>query len=196
MKKQNLILLSVLFILMGLLTSCSSLRISADYDKTVDFSKYKTIEFYGWAKESDKLLNGMDKTRIEDAFANEFYKRGMSLTRENGDLVVTLYIVIADKSETTAHTTNMGYGGYYGGYYGYGPGWGWGPNYSTTTVSTYNYKEGTLICSVYDKANERLIWEGIASKTIDENPSNRERNIPKIVAMLMKKYPVEPVASK
>ncbi|HPE57613.1 MAG TPA: DUF4136 domain-containing protein [Bacteroidales bacterium] len=196
MKKQNLILLPVLFILTGLLTSCSSLRLSADYDKTVDFSKYKTIEFYGWAKESDKLLNGMDKTRIEDAFANEFYKRGMSLTRENGDLVVTLYIVIADKSETTAHTTNMGYGGYYGGYYGYGPGWGWGPNYSTTTVSTYNYKEGTLICSVYDKANERLIWEGIASKTIDENPSNRERNIPKIVAMLMKKYPVEPVASK
>ncbi|MEZ5148397.1 MAG: hypothetical protein R2759_15355 [Bacteroidales bacterium] len=51
----------------------------------------------------------------------------MSLTRENGDLVVTLYIVIADKSETTAHTTNMGYGGYYGGYYGYGPGWGWDP---------------------------------------------------------------------
>ncbi|MEZ5148398.1 MAG: hypothetical protein R2759_15360 [Bacteroidales bacterium] len=76
MKKQNLILLSVLFILMGLLTSCSSLRISADYDKTVDFSKYKTIEFYGWAKESDKLLNGMDKTVSKMLLPMSFIKEG------------------------------------------------------------------------------------------------------------------------
>ncbi|MCB2219070.1 MAG: DUF4136 domain-containing protein [Bacteroidetes bacterium] len=192
MKSKSSFILLALIVASYLFSGCSSLKLSADYDKTVDFSKYKTIEFYGWAKESDKLLNGMDKTRIEDAFANEFYKRGMSLVKSDGDLVVTLFIVIENKTETTAHTANMGYGGYYGGYYGYGPGWGWGPSYTTTSVSTYDYKVGTVICDVYDKSEERLIWEGIATKTIDDNPNTREKNIPKAVALLMKKYPVAP----
>jgi hypothetical protein len=196
MKTKSSIILLTSIILLISFSSCSSLKLSADYDKTVDFSKYKTIEFYGWAKESDKLLNGMDKTRIEDAFANEFYKRGMRLVKSDGDVVVTLFIVVENKTETTAQTTNMGYGGYYGGYYGHGPGWGWGPSYSTTSVRTYDYKVGTLICDVYDKSEERLIWEGIATKTIDDNPSTREKNIPKVVALLMKKYPVPPTEVK
>jgi len=181
-----------------ILASCSSTKITADYDKSVDFTKYKTFEYYGWAKESDKLINGIDKVRIEDAFANEFYARGLSYVKTGGDLIVTLFIVIEQKTQQTAHTTNMGggYGGYYGGYYGYGPGYGWGPSYSSTSVSTYNYAVGTLVCDVFDKSTEQLIWEGIASKTIDENPATRDRNIPKIIEYLMKKYPVKPVNEK
>ena len=189
--------LHLLFSVVGiclLLSGCSSLRITADYDKSVDFSQYKTFEYYGWAKESDKVLNGLDKTRIEDAFAQEFAKRGLKLVESGGDLIVTLFIVIEQKRETTATTSHMG--GYYGGYYGYGPGWGWGPAYTTTSVNTYDYKVGTLVCDVYDKSNEQLLWEGIASKTIDENPNTRERNIPRVVHALMKKYPVPPVENK
>lgn len=155
------------------------------------FTKYKTFEFYGWAKESDKILNNLDKVRIEDAFANEFHKRGLSLVESDGDMVVTLFIVVEQKSETTANTTNMG-GGYYGRHYGYGPGWGWGPSYSTTTVSTYNYKVGTLVCDVFDKSEERLIWEGIGSKSIEENPQKREKTIPYAIAKIMAAYPVAP----
>ena len=179
-----------------LFASCSSLKVTADYDKTVDFTKYKTFEYYGWQKDSDKMINELDKKRIEDAFANEFYKRGMTYVKEGGDLVVTLFIVLQQKTEQQATTTGMAggpYGGYYGGYYGYGPGWGWGGGYSTTTVREYNYVVGTLVCDVFDKAEERLIWEGIASKTVDEDPSTRDRNIPKAVEYLMRKYPVPPV---
>lgn len=175
-----------------IVTSCSSVKVTADYDKSVDFTKYKTFEYYGWAQESDKLLNDLDKKRIEDAFADEFYKRGYSYVLSNGDLIVTLFIVVQQKTEHTAHTTNMG-GGYYGGYYGYGPGYNWGPSYSTTTVSSYDYAVGTLVCDVYDKANEQLIWEGIASKTIDENPNTRDKNIPKVIEILMAKYPILPI---
>ena len=190
MKKiTSAILIGTAFLMM-LFSGCSSLKVTADYDKSIEFSQYKTFEFYGWAKESDKLLNGLDKIRIEDAFAAEFAKRGLKLVEEDGDLVVTLFIVIEDKTETTASTTHVSR--YYGGYYGYGPRWGWGPGYSSTTVNKYSYKVGTLVCDVYDKEGERLIWEGIASKTIDENPNTREKNIPKVVAYLMKKYPVQP----
>jgi hypothetical protein len=196
MKNSVLLKLTGLAIMISVLASCSSLKVTADYDKSVDFTTYKTFEYYGWAKESDKVLNNLDKIRIEDAFANEFAKRGMRYVKEGGDLVVTLFIVVDQKTEQQATTTGMSggpYGGYYGGYYGYGPGWGWGAGYSTTTVREYNYLVGTLVCDVFDKSQERLIWEGIASKTIDENPSKRERNIPRVVEYMMKKYPVQPV---
>jgi len=191
MKLNVFLKLLSLGIVLSIFTSCSSTKVTADYDKTVDFTKYKTFEYYGWAQESDKLLNDLDKKRIEDSFANEFYSRGLSYVQTGGDLIVTLFIVVEQKTQTTANTTSMGggYGGYYGGYYGYGPGYGWGPSYSTTTVSTYDYAVGTLVCDVFDKASEQLIWEGIASKTIDED-------IPRVISYLMKKYPVPPVEEK
>lgn len=175
-----------------LFSSCSSLRLTADYDKTNDFSKYKTFEFYGWADESDKVLNDMDKKRIEDSFANELYRRGLSLVNSGGDLVVTLFVVLEQKTATTAETSYKGTYGYYGHYYGYGPGWGWGPSY-TTTVRSYNYVVGTLVCDIFDQKEQKLVWEGIASKTVDENPATREKNIPRIVRALMNRYPVSPV---
>ncbi len=173
--------------------SCSSIKVVADYDKTVDFSQYKTLEYYGWSDESDKILNDLDKRRIEQAFGNEFKMRGIEPVESNGDLVVTLFIVVEKKTQQTASTTHMG-GGYYGGYYGYGPGWGWGPSYSTTTISEYDYQVGTLVCDVFDKAEQRLIWEGIGSGTVDENPNTRDENIPKAVAAIMEKYPVQPLS--
>jgi len=186
MKNEVLVKLFGLVIVLLMISSCSSTKVTADYDKSVDFTKFKTFEYYGWAKESDKLLNDLDKKRIEDSFAKEFYDRGLSYVQAEGDLIVTLFIVVEQKTQTTANTSH--YGG--GGYYGYGPGYGWGPSYSSTTVSTYDYAVGTLVCDVFDKSTEQLIWEGIASKTIDENPQTRDKSIPKVIKYLMKKYPV------
>ncbi len=177
-----------------LLVSCLGVKVTTDYDKTVDFSQYKTFEYYGWAEESDKILNRFDKERIEKSFGEEFAKRGLEYVEEGGDLIVTLFIVVEQKTQKTANTTN--YGGYYGGYYGYGPGYGWGPSYSTTTVSEYDYQVGTLVCDVYDAAEQKLIWEGIGTKTVDENPETRDKNIPKAIALLMQEFPVQPVAAE
>jgi hypothetical protein len=197
MQKKNFSLLFLTGALMLFLSSCSSISVTSDYDKTVDFTQFKTYEYYGWADESDKILNDIDKRRIEQAVEAEFGKRGMQLVKGNGDLVVTLFIVVQEKTEQRATTTGAGaYGGYYGGYYGYGPGWGWGPSYSTTTVSTYDYNVGTLVVDVFDKANEKLIWEGAGQGTIEENPQNRDKTIPKAVSKIMYNYPVRPIPEK
>ena len=175
-----------------LLSSCSSLKVYSDVDPTVDFTKYKSLEYYGWAEESDKLLTQLDKDRIETAFGEEFKKRGIDVVESGGDMIVTLFIVVEQKKGATAHTTSMGggYGGYYGGYYGYGPGYGWGGGHSTTTIQEYDYQVGTLVCDVFDKKDEKLIWEGIGTGEINENPKNRETRIPKTVQAIMSKYPV------
>ena len=181
-----------------LLSSCSGLTVVSDLDKSVDFTQYKSFEYYGWTDNSDQILNRFDKERLEDAFGNEFRSRDLTIVEKGqGELIVSLYIVTEQKTQTTANTTSMGgmggMGGY-GGYYDYGPGYGWGGGggHSTTTFSEYDYTEGTLIVSVFDAKKEQLIWESAGKGTIDENPEKREATMPKAVAQIMSKYPVQP----
>jgi len=190
MKKNVFLFLAAAVILSG----CSGIKVVSDFDPSVDFTQYKTFEYYGWLEESDKQLNDLDKRRIEAAFGAEFEARGLKYVEEGGDIVVGLFIVAQQKTQTTAHTTQMGgYGGGYGGYYGYGPGWGWGGGHSTTTYSEYDYVEGTLVCDIYDKSKEQLVWEGIGTRTINEDPSNREQRINEAVNKIMAEYPVAPI---
>ena len=193
MKKIAFITIGVVGLI--LLNSCSSLKVYSDVDSTVDFTSYKSLEYYGWAEESDQLLSSLDKDRLETAFGEEFKKRGFEIVESGGDMIVTLFIVVEQKTSTTATTTSMGggYGGYYGGYYGYGPGYGWGGGHSTTSIQEYDYNVGTLVCDVFDKKDEKLIWEGIGTGEINENPKNRDKNIPKTVQAIMSKFPVPPI---
>ncbi len=184
-------------------TSCSSTKFNANYDKSVDFSKYKTLEFYGWKEGSYFRISQFDKERIEQSFASEFQKRGIDIVPKGsgGDMLVSLYVVTQDKKSYTSTTVSTGgpygfYGYGYGGFYGYGPGWGWGPGFSTSTIHAVDYKTGTLICSVYDAKKKQLIWEGVISGTLSDDPAVRAKNIPKMVSYLMRKYPVKPVKNK
>lgn len=178
-----------------LLASCSSIKVTSDYDKGADFSQYKTFEYYGWADESDKILNRFDKERIEQAFGDEFRKRGLKYVKGNGDLVVSLFIVVDQKTSTTAYTDHHNMGGYgYGGwgYGGYGS-MGMGMGSSTTTYSENDYLVGTLVVDVFDKAQKQLVWEGVGTKTVDDNPNTREKNSAKIAAAIMKPFPIQPI---
>jgi hypothetical protein len=186
-----------LFVLVAgaILSSCSSIKVVVDSDKSVDFTQYKDLEYYGWANNSDQILNRFDKERIEEAFGAEFKKRGLNIVENGeGDIVVSLYIVTEQKSQTTAHTTSTGggYGGGYGGYYNYGPGYGWGGGHSTTTYSEYDYVEGTLIVSVFDATKKELVWESVGKGTINENPKKREEGVVRAAAEMMRQYPVKP----
>lgn len=50
-------------------SSLSYSQISSEYDKSVDFSNYKTFTFAPWQAGSDKVLNDIDKNTLETAFA-------------------------------------------------------------------------------------------------------------------------------
>ncbi len=180
---KNLIFITISM----LIASCSSIKFSSDKDGSVDFTKFKTLSYYGWAEESDKILNRFEKERIEKAFADEFKKRGIEIIDRDGDIIVSLYIVVDQKTGTTAYTNHYGGGGPYGYYGGYG---GWGMGYSSTSYQEYDYLVGTLICDVFDSSTKKLIWQGVVSGEIDDNPKTRERNTPRVIKELMKRYPV------
>lgn len=182
--------------LVALLTSSQIYaQVTSDYDNTVDFTKFKTIKFLGWQGNSDQLINDLDKNRILDSFGKEFGMRNLTIVEQGGELAVTLYLVIDQKTSKTAYTNyngGMGYGGRWGYGYGMGYGAGMGMGSATTTYSENDYEVGTFVVSVYDGESKNLIWQGISTKTINENPKKREKTIPKGVKKLMKKYPVQP----
>ncbi len=175
----------------------SSIKVMSDYDSNYDFSSVKTAEYFGWAENSDQIMTRFDKERIEKAFGEEFKSRGIEfVAKGKGDIIVSLYIVTQQKQETQATTTNTGMGYGYGGYYGYGPGYGWGGGTSYTTVSTYDYTEGTLLVSVYDAKEQKLVWQSAGVGTIEESDKGREERIKRAVQYIMAKYPVKPMADK
>lgn len=178
-----------------LTTSCGSgVKVTSDYDNTVDFSKYKTYTYYGWAENSDKILTGFDKERIETSFEDEFAKREWTINQTNGDATVSLYVVVNEKtsySSYTDHYNNGMYGGMYASRFGYRYG-SMGMGASNTTTTQTDYLEGTLIVDVFDAKTKKHIWQGIGKKTINEDKSKRDERIKAGVAKIMKAFPVQP----
>jgi len=142
------------------------------------------------------MINDLDKERLHKAFTEEFAARGMTYDQDNGELVLTLFLVVDKKTSTTAYTNyngGMGYGGYGMGGVGYrGAGWGWGMGSSTTSYQENDYEVGTFVIDAYDATSKKLIWQGTLVKTLNSNASKNEKGIPKSVSKLMKKYPVKP----
>jgi hypothetical protein len=174
-----------LLVLIVISAGCSSLKVSSDYDKTTDFTEFETFSFYGWAKGSEAVLNRFDQERIEDATRGELEKRGMRFVEKGGDAVVSLFIVIDQKTSTTAYTNHYNMGGY-----GYRYGWGYGMGSSTTTYHDYDYNVGTLVIDVFSSKSKDLIWQGVGSKTVDENPKSRDKGVVKSVGKIMSQYPL------
>lgn len=188
--KRTISLLTLATFALLFFSHCSNkLTITSDYDKDADFSMYKTYSFYGWAKNSDQVINQINQERFEKAVADEMAKRGYSYIEEGGDLTVSLFIQFDQKKGVNAYTDHYSMNPYG---YRYGPGWGWGYGYSTTRYHEYDYLVGTLVIDIFDHQQKKLIWQGVGSQTVDDNPKNREYGIKRAVRGIMSKYPVKP----
>jgi hypothetical protein len=182
--------LSILFAIstLLLLNACNVLKIKHHQDETIDFSKYKTFSFFGWTDASGENINEFDKKRIEQSFAAEFKKRGLEYIKDKGDLVVSLFIQIDKEFNTVTYINHYNMGGY--GYYGYiYTGFGWGVG--TIDFDTQDYHEGTLFVDVFDSQTKKIVWQVIASRTLNESAAKREKKTPKAVASMMQSFPIK-----
>ena len=169
----------LLFVCLCFLASCSSIQVSYDYDKTTDFSKFKTYEYTGDAMKLP--IQELDRNRIIAAIDKQMTAKGFTKS-DNPDVLLDLQVKLEQKTEATA--TNNG-GMYYGRGYRYGGG------FTTTTINVENYVVGTLFINMVDKANGTLAWQGRGTRTLSENPTpeKKEANINYAIVEIFKKYP-------
>ncbi len=174
-----------------ILSSCSSVKYTADFDKEVDFNQYKSFTFLGWQEDSVNTLTDFDKKRLRDAFIDEFGKRNITQVENGGDMAVILYVVTTKETSVTAYTSY--YGGAGRGRYRRGGRGGWGVGYGSTHYSESDYLKGTLVLDIFDNSDGNQIWQGVAQGTISEKPEKREKSVPGKIKALMSKYPVKPM---
>jgi len=167
-------------------TSAPKTRI--DYDKSADFSVYRT---YGFPKETGTDRGGYSTlvtSYLKSSVSTAMEARGYKYTEDHPDLLVNFFTNTRERTETRPRTgASLGYG-YYGYRYGLYNAW---PLYDDDRSVTY--KVGTLNIDIVDAEKKQLVWEGVAEGRVsDEEMSNPKVTINAVVTELMRQYPGRP----
>lgn len=176
----------VTLMIAGLLTPAILVaqKTTYDYDKTVDFSAFKTYAH----KEGTKVGQPLIDERIVAAIDAQLAEKGLTKSESKPDVFV-VYHTTFDKQKDIS-TFSSGYGGY--GPYGWGWGGGWGGG--TTTTQVRDILIGTLVIDIADAEKGQLAWRGMGVKEIDTQakPEKREKSINNAVKKILKNYPPKP----
>lgn len=168
-------------LLMLVVVSCSSVRVTSDYDTKVNFNNYKTFAFYKPGIDKAEISD-LDKKRIMRAIESELIAKGMQKS-STPDVLVSLFT----KSRERVNINNN-----YG--WGFGYGWGWNPWIwgGGTNLNINQYTEGTLFLDFIDAKENELIWQGIGSGALTtRSVEKKEERIKEFVKEILSKYPPE-----
>ncbi len=166
----------LLVILVSITMSCAPIYVSYDYDQTVDFSKYRTYQYFG---DMETGLNTLDTKRLLDAIDSTLYARGFRISD-------TPAILIDVKSSTHKNlqreTIGVGVGGT-GGNLGGGITIGLPIGQQKTTQH--------LTFEFLDAKNNQLFWQAKSESGLNPKatPEQKEARLNAIVKKVFKKYP-------
>jgi hypothetical protein len=170
------------FLLLAGLAAAQDVRFN--YDKTADFSKYKT---YKWVEikgsDKDELLDKQFRATID----SELALKGLTKTdSDSANLYIGYQFAISTEKQVNTFSSGYGYGGGWGPYRGYG---GMGTSTSTATSSTLYI--GSLQLDFYDAAAKTTVFRAIGTKQIDTKakPDKQQKNLAKAVKKILKEYP-------
>ncbi|WP_282111260.1 DUF4136 domain-containing protein [Shewanella algicola] len=168
------------------LSACSTLKSSSDFDPSVAFEQYKS---YAWIekKNDDAVyqLDGLMDQRVRSAIETQLSQKGISkVDKQNADLLVNYITKVDKKINIDTFNSHFGYNPYYG------PRWGLAGSMQTETV-VREYEVGTMIVDLVDNKTGKLVWRGTVADTIREQntPQERTESINNAIGELMINYP-------
>jgi len=173
------------------LTGCSSLSVNYDYNKTVDFSRYKSYDWIPFPK--DMPASELNKARFTTAVDENLAAKGFSQNTSNPDFLIATYYGKEKKVDVTSwgysyapNSYYTGYGYRYPGRYGYAGGYA-----STGGVSVYEYEQGTIIIDFVDAKTKQLIWRATAKGVVNpaSDPDKQTRKVTRVVEKLLSSFP-------
>ncbi|MFQ5511433.1 MAG: DUF4136 domain-containing protein [Candidatus Krumholzibacteriia bacterium] len=178
MKKFGLtVVIAAILILAG----CSATRVRTDYDPRSSFRELRT---YKWMPQPVKspgnapaLYNPLLENRIHHAVDGELAGRGYRrITAGTPDFRLAYYVAAQPRTEIVETDA------YYSYYHRYGFG---------SSVLTLEYVQGTLVIDIYHGGEDRLLWRGWASRSLDKDPDPEavEKYVRKAVRKILKDFP-------
>lgn len=167
-----------LFIGLFVLVGCSTLKVNVDYDESFAFEKQNSFIIKHNTKEGDDTLTN---DRIINSLAKNLQMKNYEKVDKNdADLIFVFHTSVKDKMDLQTDYNYMGFSRYR-----FGGG-------MTTTTTSYNYTEGTLIIDALNPKNEKIVWRVIGTMELKEikSPKEKKEKIDKLVSKLMEKFPI------
>ena len=179
---------SAVIVSLLMLTGCAtSPDVRVDFDRTADFTHYKTFGFISPLGTDRGGYQSLVSQHLKAATQRQMEARGLHLDTVAPQLLINFYAQLNEKLRiTTMPTAGMG-----GGYYGYRAGMysPWRMYNNQTTVTPYT--EGTLNIDVIDAARKQMVWEGVVIESVTQNTlDNLATAINAAVAAAFAKYPI------
>jgi hypothetical protein len=166
------------------LVACASgPTIRSNVDPAADFNRYKTYGFLDEVSGKPPQYASFATQYLKSSISGQMERRGYQRSPDP-ELLVNFNVATKDKvSVTQTPASSSMYYGYRGGMYGWGMGVG-------TETNVQNYTEGTLNIDVVDRAQKKLLWEGVAIGRIKEKALNDPKPaIEAVVAKVFEKFP-------
>jgi hypothetical protein len=183
MKKSTVFSLMIAIAFLFVLSCGPSLKVTSDFDRSVDFSQFKTFRIAS-PDLQHQSVSPLNQQRIVTAISNEMGKKGFKESAE-ADLEINAVVILENRQSVTASTTNFyGTGGFYRPY-------SWGPTMSTsaTTFNVQHYQNGSLIIDILDTKTRNLVWTGVGNRDINRPLNDPDKEINSAVQSIMANFP-------
>jgi hypothetical protein len=162
-------------------TAVHAQKIKVEYDKSVDFPRFKTYAI----DPVDNSPRPMLRLAIQAAVQEELGKRGLSKIDSNPDLYVQMYGAI--DTDFTAHYHDPIYGGAIPPMNAGITLWHNIPG----TVTTVVIPKGELVIDLIDAKQRQLVWRGIANQKLSDSREKLLDQVNTAVEKLFRQYPVK-----
>lgn len=145
-------------------------KVNAEFDDTVDFSKFKTFAVRDGQMNSPSpaLNNELTKKRIQTAIERALESKGLTKVDGPSDLNVTFTLGSRGVLEREAIAV--------------------GPRLRGTRIERVPATQGNLVIGLRDPSTRSLVWRGIASDD-KENPVDISKKLDDWVKKVVDKYP-------
>jgi hypothetical protein len=171
----------------GLLTGCSSVSTTRDFDESFNFSALKT---FAWQHAEQpltgnpKIDNDLNDKRIRAAVEQDLIAKGfVKVDKADADFWVAYFMNFQQRIDGSGSTISFGLGTGSGGRAG-GVGWS-----SGSTIS--DYEEAQLMIDILNPANQQMIWRGQGERRAysGSNPEKITSLVNDAVVRILKKFP-------
>lgn len=155
-------------------------KIKVEYDKSFDFSKYKTFAMDVYQESAKPML----RLAILAAVQDDLTKRGLKQVNENPDLYVQVYGAI--DTDFTTHYHDPLYGGTIPSINSGITLWHNIPGTNTTVIIS----KGELVVDLIDARQKQLIWRGVAKQKLSDKRDKLLDQVNTAVEKMFQQYPV------
>jgi len=172
-------------ILLITLQSCSGVQVSQDYEQGYNFAALKT---FAWKPNENNEYglkdNELVDTRIRTAIVEQLTAKSYTMVDSmNPDFFISYNLTVEQKVTSSGATGSISLGRSSHGRYG-------GVGMSTGS-QVRAYDQGTLLIDFTVPLEDKLIWRGVSTQSVDEHssPSKSKVIINETVEKMLQQFP-------